>query len=223
MTSDTMVDAFIDLGRWPVFLFLRIFYGFRVRGLRHLPRSGPVLLCPNHQSHYDGILVGLLARRPMYSLVAGFFYNKPVLGWLLRTFRSTPVQGGRQNREAFLRMVDHLEKGHLVTIFPEGTRTFDGALLRLKPGVARAALTVGADIVPVSILGAFEVWPRQRTLPRLCRPLLVEYHPPIRCEKAAAGDFRRRVREVTDELEAVLRRRTDAWRRLQGWRGRWRR
>ncbi len=219
----SLLDAFLDLVRWPLWLYFRLFYGLRVRGLEHLPRSGPVVLSPNHQTHYDGILVGMMLRRPMYSLVSGAFYRKPVIGWLLRTFRGIPVHGGRRNREAFAGIVERLAEGHLVAIFPEGHRTADGELLRLKTGAARAALTVGAPIVPASILGGFEVWPRQRTLPRLCRPLVVEYHPPIRCEQASAEDFRRRVGEVTAELAAVLRRRLEAWRRLQGWRARRRR
>ena len=210
-----MLDVFIDLVRWPLFLFFRLFYGLRLRGLEHLPRSGPVVLSPNHQSHYDGVLVGMMVRRPLYSLVSGAWYGKPLLGWLLRTFRATPVHGGRRSRQAFARILERLAAGGVVAIFPEGHRTHDGGLQRLETGAARAALTAGADLVPVSILGGFEVGPRQRALPRLCRPLRVEYHPPIRCDRAAPEDFRRRVAEVTAELEAVLRPPVEAWRRLQ--------
>lgn len=217
--GDVVLDAFLDLLRGPVRLYLRIFYGFRVRGLDHIPRSGPYVLSPNHQTHYDGLLVGLAIRSPIYALVSGDYYKKPVLGTLLRILRCVPTHGSR-DREAFPRILERLESGQVVAIFPEGARTRDGGLGRLKPGAARAALSAGADILPVSILGGFEAWPRHRLLPRLYRPIVVDYHPLIRCRKTDLRDLRRRVDEVTAELEAVLGRPVEAWRRLQRRRGR---
>ena len=194
--------------------WFRVFHGLQVRGRRHLPRTGPAVVSPNHQSHYDGPLAGFLVPCPCYWMINGAYVRAPLLGGFLRAFRGIPVDGP-EDRGAYRRILRELKAGHAVGVFPEGHRSRDGELLEFQSGAARAALTVGADIIPVSIAGSFDAWPPHRLLPKLFSPIVIEYHQPIRCEKAARRDLKRRVEEVTDELAGVLRRRLRAWRRLQ--------
>lgn len=211
---ERLASVAVPVVSWGLRLYFRIFHGVRVRGRRHIPRSGPVVVSANHQSHYDGLLAGIYLSCPSYWMITARYCRMPVLGWLLLTLRGIPV-GGPEDVGAYRQILAHLKAGHAVGIFPEGGRTADGELMPFRPGAARAALSVGADIVPVSIVGAFEAWPRQRLLPRLFQPIVVEYHAPIRCERVPRTELERRIREVNGELRAVLDRRLEAWRRLR--------
>lgn len=191
-------------------LYFRCFYRLRVEGLEHVPTSGPVILAPNHQSNYDGPLVGFSLRRPFHPMVAAAYCNAPILGWVLRSLGAIPVAGGR-DRGAYRKVLQVLESGRVAAIFPEGHRSRSGRLMRLQDGAARAALTLGVDIVPVSLLGVYDAWPRQRLAPRLFKPLVVRYHPPIRCRAVARQDLKAEIARVNDALESTLRPALEAW------------
>lgn len=191
--------------------FFRFAHRFEVEGLEHLPARGPVLLTPNHQTHYDGPLVGCSLPEPLTAMVAGPYFRVPLLGTLLRSLGMIPLDGPT-DRRAYRRLLGALEQGRWVAVFPEGQRTQDGRLSRLRPGAARAALTLGVPILPVSILGGFEAWPRHRPLPQPRRRLVVRYHPPILCERAEGRELKARAVEVTSALEKVLRPPIEAWR-----------
>ena len=99
---------------------------------------------------------------------------------------------------------------------PEGGRSQDGGLLPFKNGAARIAHTVGVPIVPVSILGAYEAWPRHRWLPRLFRPIVVKYHRPIPCSRTDKADLREAAAATTAEVRRILQRRLASWEVVRG-------
>lgn len=80
-----------------------------------------------------------------------------------------------------------LRNGGIVILFPEGTRSGDGELGPLKPGIAVLAARAGVPLVPAGIAGTFEAWPRSQFLPR-AHPLRVHYGPPISPEEIAGMD-----------------------------------
>ena len=86
-------------------------------------------------------------------------------------------------------------------IFPEGGRSPDGRLQRFKPGAFRLACSLGAPIVPVTIVGGHESWPPQRILPRPGRITIV-YHPPI--EPASGVPPRVAAPELARQVRAVI-------------------
>jgi 1-acyl-sn-glycerol-3-phosphate acyltransferase len=195
--------------------YFRLAHGVAIRGREHLPERGPAVLAPNHQSHYDGVVAGFSLRCPVYWMVAGKYYDLPILGGLLRAFRAFPVYGPH-DRGCYARTLELLRAGEVVAIFPEGHRSPDGRVHRLRSGAARAALTVGTDVVPVTIVGAYDAWPRRRALPRLFRPIVVEYHPAVPCPRVADhGELRSAIEGVNRRLERIFRRRVGAWRRLR--------
>lgn len=183
----------------------------RIEGFEHLPRCGPVLLTPNHQTHYDGPLVGCSLPEPLIAMVAGAYFRAPALGSLLRSVGAIPLDGPR-DRRAYRRLLAALERGRWVAVFPEGQRTRDGRLSRLNPGAARAALTLGVPILPVSILGGFEAWPRHRSLPRPLSRLVVRYHPLIPCRRIDPRQLKERAAELTSRLGEVLGPPIESWR-----------
>ena len=209
-----LVPPVLHLQRLVVHVLFVVLHGLKVRGRRYIPRSGPAILAPNHQTRFDALPIGYRVQQPVYCAVDRPYFDKPLMGWWLRTFRAVPL-GERSDRDGYRRCLEVLRRGHRLIMFPEGALSRDGSLRKLQPGVARAALTLGVDVVPVTIVGAFEVWPRHRRLPRLFRPIVVKFYPPIRCEVTARADLKRRAEEVTAQLETILRRRLEAWRRVR--------
>jgi len=156
----------------------RIVFRARVRGLEHLPRGG-ALVAANHQSFLDIPLVALaLAPRHVSFLARESLARAAWLAWVIRRTGSQLVRPGTPDRVALRRAARHLELGDLVCIFPEGSRTYDGALQAFKKGALLAARMGEADLVPCGIRGSFEAWPRDRRWPRP-RRLEIAFGAPI--------------------------------------------
>jgi 1-acyl-sn-glycerol-3-phosphate acyltransferase len=124
----------------------------------------------------------------------------------MRIFGAFPINQQAPDKSAQREAMKLLSCGKALVIFPEGGRTRDGRLQAFKPGAFRLALLHGAPIVPVTLSGAFQIWPAHRLLPRPGK-LTVTYHAPIGVEpapenisnaelKRLAADLARRAREV---------------------------
>ncbi len=211
---EALVAVVLHLQRVVIHVLFLVLHGLKVRGKRYIPRSGPAILAPNHQTRMDALPIGYRVPQPVYCAVDRPYFHKPFMGWWLRTFRGVPL-GERSDRDGYRRCLEVLRRGDRLIMFPEGSLSRDGSLRKLLPGVARAALTVGADVVPVTIVGAFEVWPRHQKWPKLFRPIIVKFYPPIHCQVTERADLRRRSEEVTAQLERIMRRRLEAWRRVR--------
>lgn len=203
--------------RWlcPVWTgFFRFFFRRQIRGRSNVPSSGALILAANHQSFFDGQLICCPVGRPVLFMVMASYFKVPVIGPFLRSTGCIPL-GGSKSQDAYRAGLSVLEDGECLAIFPEGHRSRDGGLLRLHQGAARIAHTTGTPIVPISIVGAFEAWPRNRWLPRFFRPIVVKYHRPIPCPPVDKTQLRSASVATTEKLAAVLRRRLAAWDAIQ--------
>lgn len=145
-----------------------------VVGLENVPASGGFIVAPNHLSFLDSVLVQALMPRPVaFFAKAEYFTGRGVRGTLMRSFfegvGSIPVQRGQQaaSVQALKTLLELLEAGDGVGIYPEGTRSRDGLLYRGRTGVGWLALTTGAPVVPVGLLGTDRLQPAGS---RLIRP-----------------------------------------------------
>ncbi len=157
---------------------------FRASGQEHWPASGGALVCANHQSYLDPVLVGVACPRHMNYLARKSLFNLPVLRWWIRQLDAIPIDRDGMGLGGLKETMRRLRRGELVLIFPEGTRTEDGELQPLKPGFLAVARRSGVPLVPVGIDGAFQAWPRQRRWPGFG---LVRMHvgPPLSREEVA--------------------------------------
>ncbi len=134
----------------------------RVRGLEQLG-PGPYIFTPNHQSHFD--IAALLGRLPGVTRFAAKreMFAEPILGAVLRTMGMVPID--RDDPTASIERLQRvtLDGGSLV-IFPEGTRSRDGALLPFRKGAFVAALQLGVPLVPVVCKGTTAVMPKGKYL-----------------------------------------------------------
>jgi 1-acyl-sn-glycerol-3-phosphate acyltransferase len=144
----------------------------QVRGL-----EGPVLLVANHVSNADAPLIGsfvtpALGRR-IYWLGKQEALDWPIVGKLLELNAVIGIQRGAADVEAFRSARRVLDEGHVLIVFPEGTRSPAGALQEAKEGTTILALRTGARIVPIGVSGTRRVWPRGQRLPHPSRHRVV--------------------------------------------------
>ncbi len=162
-------------------------WGLRTTGRENIPATGPALLIANHQSFLDPLLVGLGTRRHLCYLARKTLFKGGPFTWLIRMLNAVPIDQEGVGKEGIKTILEQLQRGRAVVVFPEGERTHDGAMQPLKPGIQLLIKRARAPIVPVGIAGAFEALPRWRTVPTLapvfwpgCRArIAVSVGPPL--------------------------------------------
>lgn len=147
-------------------LYLRLFHRLEIRGRQRIPATGPVILCANHSSYFDSMLLGLCTPRPVRFLIFRDFYRHPLLGWFVRACGAIPVSQNGADKEAMKLALAALARGEIIGIFPEGRLSRTGLPGTPKAGIGFLAAVSGAVIVPVTIAGAFYAYPRGRRIPR---------------------------------------------------------
>ncbi len=173
------------VSKWLVRNFCRLWFRVRFEGLDHVPATGPVLLVANHASYLDPPLVGIaLPRVVRYLAQAGLARFGP-LRWWLDAVGVTLIDRDAPSKEAMRIVVDFLRDGAVVCIFPEGTRSRDGAIAGFRSGVEFLARRGRAAVVPVGIEGAARAMPRGALLPRPFR-IVVRYGEPWTAEQVLA-------------------------------------
>jgi 1-acyl-sn-glycerol-3-phosphate acyltransferase len=151
--------------------------GWRATGRRNIPPTGGVMLVSNHASFLDVLFLGVGSERPLNYVARSTLFN-PVLGPLIRSVGAFPIQREGMGASGMKETLRRLRAGGVVTLFPEGTRTEDGEVQELKPGIALLASRAGVPVVPAGIAGTFRSWPKGRLLP-IPRPIRIHYGPPI--------------------------------------------
>ncbi len=192
-------------------LLCTLLYRHRAYGSRRLPQHGAVLLVANHQSYLDPPVIGVAVGHRHLDFVArlGLFGGK-VLAWLLTQFNSLPIREQGGDTGAIKEILRRLGDGRAVLIFPEGTRTFDGAMSEFKRGIAVLVKRSGCPVVPIAIEGCFDAWPRQRNWPWLFgKRVAVAFGHPIPHDelmKDGADAALLRLATETQRLRIMLRR-----------------
>lgn len=135
-----------------------------------IPHVGPVIIASNHASNLDVMVIGSwltprLGRR-IHWLGKKEVFEWPIVGWAATRGGVHPVDRGTADVEAFRLASRILDEGNILFVFPEGTRSPDGALQVGLDGVAALAMRTGAPIVPLGISGSSRVWAKGQKIPR---------------------------------------------------------
>jgi 1-acyl-sn-glycerol-3-phosphate acyltransferase len=155
-----------------------LMFDYRAYGLEHIPPKGGVLLVSNHQSFLDPVLLGVWLRRAVNFIAKVELFRGRAFGWFLRNMHVFSVRRGEGDVGAVKEAIKRLQEGRILMMFPEGTRTEDGQIRPIQPGIGMLVRRAEAAVVPAVIHGAFEAWPKGR---RLFRPhrIRVMYGPPL--------------------------------------------
>ena len=140
-----------------------------ITGLSNVPTEGSFIVASNHLSFLDSIIIQALTPRDVAFFAKAEYFTTPgVKGKLMKNFfesvGSIPVQRGEQAASvaALDSLIDVLDSGSGIGIYPEGTRSRDGRLYRGRTGVGWLALTTGAPVVPVGLIGTEKLQPADK-------------------------------------------------------------
>lgn len=181
--------------QWVLRVLLFLLTDFKVIGRENLPASGPFVITPNHISMVD-LAVAMVAIPYRVAVFAADKHRERVAGRILQQFDVIWVRRGTPDRAALRQALQILERGGILGVAPEGTRSATKQLIRGKPGAAFLALRSDAPILPVGLVGTSGVLNAWR---RLRRPhLRVVIGEPYRLERD--GDQRRDLQALSDEM-----------------------
>lgn len=182
----------------------------RITGKENIPREGRVILASNHLSFIDSIVIPLTApRRVQFLAKSTYFTGTGFKGWVSRQFFTSigaigVERGAGQAAQVALDAgKEVLDVDGAFAIYPEGTRSLDGRLYRGRTGVAWLALTTGAVVVPVGLIGTQEIMPVGSKMPRI-RRISVKFGEPIDVSVHGTADSGRARRKATDEIMAAI-------------------
>jgi len=189
-----------------------VVFQIRVFGREHVPSRGGVLVVSNHQSHLDPILVGLACDRRLNYVARDTLFGFSPFRWLINSFDAIPIDREGIGLGGLKESLKRLKDGEMLLIFPEGTRTRDGEVGRLKPGFLALARRAKAPLLPVGLDGAYESLPRRSPFPR---PTVIQirFAEPLQPEEMADMDdevllaeVNRRIRRCHCEVRMGRRR-----------------
>jgi len=180
----------------------------RIEGLENLPKEGPFLLLPNHQSALDAPLLQSFCPREMHTMTKSTQFIHPFYRWILPRIGAFPVRRYRVDALAVRQALRILREGRPVCIYPEGERTWDGRLQPLRRGALRLMLAVDVPVIPCGLEGLFDLWPRWSRWPhrgvhvtvRFGRPLPLGPFPDRASREAFLPEAERLLREALLEL-----------------------
>ena len=175
----------------------------KVTGLEDLPQEGPLIIAANHASNVDPPLLGgwlgpALGRRPTF-LAKESLFEGPV-GLLIRSLGAEPVKAGGSDIGAYRTAKGILDKGGVVAILPEGTRSFDGVMADPKPGVSMLATRTGTPVLPVGLSGTDDLIAREQSWPHIGARVTMRVGRPFTLSLAEGSDRRAALEAADAEL-----------------------
>lgn len=146
--SNGVIYNAVILSCWAV---CKLLYRFEVIGSENIPDDGRCIICPNHTSNADPVLLGVSKGRKVFFMAKSELFKSKIMSSIFRFFGAFPVQRDKSDKSAINHSVKILEEGKPLVIFLEGTRSRTGELLKPKSGAAMLALQTNTPIIPVFI------------------------------------------------------------------------
>jgi 1-acyl-sn-glycerol-3-phosphate acyltransferase len=189
----------------------------RVLGVRNVPVEGPIVLVCNHQSFMDPVLASMALPRESCYMARESLWGNRFFAWLIESLNAFPVKRNTADIGAIKESLRRLKNGMSLVVFPEGTRTPDGRIHPMLPGLAAIARKAAVPIVPTLIDGMYQAWPKDSPLPGTGN-VIIEYGRPIQpaeYEDLSLEDLiemiRRRLIEMQHRLHTRLPERRLEW------------
>jgi long-chain acyl-CoA synthetase len=206
---DIFPEVFFFLLGKLIYLFALDRFHLKMRGLENLPEKGPFLICPNHQSYVDPmVMAGALPWRlfrDTFAVGTSDIFGKGFLRRLARWLRVAVLDPDANLMPAMRAGAYGLSQGHILVLYPEGERTDDGTPRLFRKGAAILSIHTQAPIVPVAIEGFYEAWPRHKKFPKIA-DLQVVFGKPIQpppLSEASEAAYERLTSELKSRVVAM--------------------
>jgi long-chain acyl-CoA synthetase len=205
---------FFLLGKM-IYLFALDRFHLKVRGVENLPEQGPYLLCSNHQSYIDPLVMASVLPwrlfRSAFALGTSDIFGKGFMRRLARWLRVVVLDPDANLVPAMRAGFFGLSQKSILVLYPEGERTNDGNPTVFRKGAAILAIHAQAPIVPVAIEGFYDAWPRHKKFPKFADLQLVFGTPlqPPPLSEASEATYERLTSELKSRVVAM-------WEELRG-------
>ncbi|MEH7441717.1 lysophospholipid acyltransferase family protein [Bacillus sp. JJ1122] len=156
--------TFYSFARSLVNTVMKPTYRIEVIGKENIPSDGGVLLCANHISNLDPLIVGITTKRPVHFMAKDELFSVPVLGKIVSNVNAFPVKRGMSDREALRKGLGILKEAKVLGLFPEGTRSKTGEMGKGLAGAGFFALRSDAYVVPCAIIGPYKAFTKLRVV-----------------------------------------------------------
>lgn len=177
---------------------------FRVTGLENVPRSGGLLVCPNHRSTIDPPLVpAFLPRSDSWSMSKSEYLERGIVRWIFLNYHAFPVVRHTADRRALRRALSILGEGESLIVYPEGTRVESGVLERAEPGVGFLVQHSDTSVLPMALTGTRECFPKGARFPRRHRVEVV-FGKPFRLATRRADGSRVPHQDAADAVMLAI-------------------
>ncbi len=192
-----------------IYLFALDRFHLKMRGLENLPDKGPYLICSNHQSYIDPlVLVGAFPWRifrDTFALGTSDIFGQGFMRRLARWLRTAVLDPDANLVPAMRAGFFGLSHGHILLLYPEGERSNDGSPRVFRKGAAILSIHAQAPIVPVAIEGFYDAWPRHKKLPKFTDLQVVIGKPiqPPPANEASAAAYERLTSELKSRVVAM--------------------
>ena len=161
---------------------------FKVVGVENVPRSGPLIICPNHSATLDPPMVpAFVPRSDTWSMAKSEYFAKAHVAFWFYAYHAFPVVRHSADRTALRRSFDLLKAGNALIMYPEGTRIESGVLAKPEPGAGFIAQKAGCPVLPVGLTGTRECFPKGAHWPRRTRVTITFGKPFVVLQKRADG------------------------------------
>ncbi|MBD3246474.1 MAG: hypothetical protein GF333_05625 [Candidatus Omnitrophica bacterium] len=151
--------------RLATFFFFRLWIK-ELEGFDRIPEGRSALLVSNHLSYYDFLILGALFRHHIVFLAVNKIRATPFIRWFTKLHFVVYVDRDHPGPVFFKQVMRHIQAGKLIVVYPEGSRSRTGKMLRPKPGFVKLAMRANIPIIPVAMRGTYEILPPQRKIPR---------------------------------------------------------
>lgn len=142
-----MMDVIRPFGN----LFCKTYYKVEFEGLENIDRKGSFIIAPNHVTEFDPLFIAMASKRLFYYIAKYELFENALLNKAITHLNAFPIVRGKGDMTAINYAVELVNRGEVLCIFPEGTRSEDGTPQRAKSGVGLIARRTGADVIPTAI------------------------------------------------------------------------
>lgn len=147
-----------------VTVIFHIIYRIEIIGERNLPKDTGLLICCNHKSYFDPVLLGICVDRRISFMAKESLFHVPILGFLIKHLGAFPVSRGTSDVSAIKNSIKAIRNNKVIAMFPEGTRVKTGKLGKIRSGVSLIATRSDALVIPVGIRGNYHLFSKMKVV-----------------------------------------------------------
>ena len=189
------------VGRIVVIPIFKLLFFYKVNGKKNLPKDGAYIVCSNHLSNFDPVLLALTQKRQIFYMAKAELFENKFVSKLIRTLGAFPVTRGAGDGKAINEAENVIKDGKLLGIFIEGTRSKTGEFLRPKSGASIIAYQMNVPVIPVCIT------PKNKKV-KLFHKVTVSWGKPMTpqelgLETGSGEEFRNASRKIMSEISKL--------------------